>query len=243
MRRQVFRGRRPRFTVLFGTVAIALALAFATGRGDVEEPANAADQAAAVEHGHEDHGTVSPATHTEAGHELQDAMRKLWYDHVGWTRLVILDFIDGSPDLDSSLERLLQNQTDIGNAIKPYYGNAAGRQLTKLLKEHINGAVDLLVAAKAGDEKRVKKASRAWYRNGNEIADFLNAANPDNWPRAEMRSMMRKHLNQTLREATQHMQGHHKPEVHTYDHIVDHILAMADTLSTGIMAQFPEKFE
>jgi hypothetical protein len=239
MSHQVPRSRRPRFAALLGT-ASALALAVATGCGDEDEPVAVVDQAVAADN---DHGTASPAIHTEAGHEFQDEMRKLWEDHITWTRLAIVSFVDDLSDLDATVGRLLRNQTDIGDAIKPFYGDEAGEQLTKLLEDHINGAVDLLAAAKAGDQPQVKKASAAWYRNGNQIADFLSGANPDNWPRDEMRSMMRTHLDQTLDEAVQRLEGDHEAEVRTYDEIHTHILEMADALTDGILAQFPERFE
>jgi hypothetical protein len=234
------RGRRPGFAVLLGTLATALALAVATGCGDDDDPVAVVDQAAAAEH---EHGAASPAIHTEDGHQFQDDMRKLWEDHVTWTRLAIVSFVADLSDLDATVGRLLQNQTDIGDAIKPFYGDEAGEQLTKLLEGHINGAVELLTAAKAGDQQQVRKESAAWYRNGNQIADFLSDANPDNWPRDEMRSMMSTHLDQTLAEAVQRLEGDHEAEVRTYDEIHVHILEMADALTDGILAQFPEKFE
>jgi len=240
MSHHVSRWRRPRFTALLGTTALALALALATGCGDDEDPVAAVDQAVAADH---EPGTTSPAIHTEAGHEFQDDMRKLWEDHITWTRLAIVSFVDDLSDLEATVGRLLQNQTDIGDAIKPFYGDEAGEQLTELLEGHIDGAVELLTAAKAGNEKRVKKESAAWYRNGNQVAAFLSHANPDNWPREEMRSMMRTHLDQTLAEAVQRLEGDHEAEVRTYDEIHVHILEMADALSDGILAQFPEKFE
>ena len=234
------RKRRPRFAVLIGTVTGALALAVATGCGSEGDSLAVADEALAAEHAH---ATASPQIHTEAGHAFQDDMRKLWEDHVTWTRLAVVSFVDDLSDLEPTVARLLQNQTDIGDAIKPYYGEAAGEQLTQLLEGHINGAVDLLSAAQAGDRKQVKRASAAWYRNGNQVADFLSEANPDHWPRKEMRSMMRTHLDQTLAEATQRLEGDHEAEIRTYDEIHVHILEMADVLSDGIVAQFPEKFE
>jgi hypothetical protein len=82
-------------------------------------------------------------------------MRKLWEDHITWTRLAIVSFAAGGADLQATETRLLRNQTDIGNAIKPFYGDDAGNKLTALLKEHIMGAVDLLAAAKAGDQPKV----------------------------------------------------------------------------------------
>ena len=112
---------------------------------------------------------------------FHDAMRKLWEDHVTWTRLAIVSFAHDLPDLPATQGRLLRNQADIGNAIKPYYGRTAGNQLTGLLTEHITGAVALLQAAKAGDQSLVAQRTSEWQANGREIADFLNRANPRNW--------------------------------------------------------------
>src|ERR1043166_1935584 len=68
--------------------------------------------------------------------ELRSAMRKLWEDHIIWTRNVICNLVVNLPGKDDALKRLMQNQEDIGNAIKPYYGNDAGAKLTDLLKQH-----------------------------------------------------------------------------------------------------------
>jgi len=80
--------------------------------------------------------------------QLRLGMHKLWEDHVTWTRNVILNIIDDLPGTQQAVDRLLKNQDDIGNAIKPVYGDAAGTELTRLLKEHITTAADLLKAAK-----------------------------------------------------------------------------------------------
>jgi hypothetical protein len=85
---------------------------------------------------------------------LNDAMRKLWSDHVVYTRLYIISAVNGTADAQPTAARLLKNQEDIGNAIVPYYGAAAGQKLTDLLKQHILIAVDLVSAAKAGDTWR-----------------------------------------------------------------------------------------
>ena len=173
---------------------------------------------------------------------FQDSMRKLWEDHITWTRLAIISFAEGLDDLPATQARLLANQDHIGDAIKPYYGKAAGERLTKLLKEHITGAVALLQAAKSGDKAAIAAAAKAWYRNGEQNADFLHAANPDAWSRKAMRKMMKTHLDQTLAEA-QHRLGHrYAKEIRVYDQIHRHILVMADALSEGIIDQFPSRF-
>ena len=173
---------------------------------------------------------------------LHDQMRKLWEDHVTWTRNVIISFQADLPDLNAALARLLQNQRDIGNAIKPYYGDAAGNQLTALLREHILGAARVLAALKAGDQPALQAALAAWYANAHDIAVFLNSANPKNWPLAEMDQMMRDHLDATTREAVARHQGDWAADVAAYDAVHVQILEMADMLSDGIIAQFPKLF-
>ena len=168
-------------------------------------------------------------------------MRVLWTDHVTWTRLFLVSAIAGLPDLDATTNRLLQNQDDIGNAIAAFYGDAAGAQFASLLREHILVAAALVTAAIAGDSAEVAVQQDRWYANADEIAAFLAGANPA-WPEATLREMMRTHLDQTLAEATHRLQGDWDADVADYDHIVDHILEMADTLSDGIIQQFPKRF-
>jgi hypothetical protein len=187
-----------------------------------------------------DHAAPVPGSARQLA--LHDGMRKLWEDHITWTRLAIVSFAANLPDLPATEARLLRNQADLGNAIKPYYGRAAGDRLTTLLREHILGAVALLQAAKAGDTAKLAQAKAAWYANGRQIADFLHAANPHNWPRGEMRSMMRAHLDETLQEAVDRLNGRYAADVRDYDAVHRHILKMADALSAGIAKQFPGRF-
>lgn len=173
---------------------------------------------------------------------LQDGMRKLWEDHITWTRLYIVEALAGNKGVNNTAARLLKNQEDIGNAIKPYYGNDAGNKLTTLLKEHIMGAVEILTAAKAGDNKKVEVASAKWYKNGEEIAVFLSGANTQNWPLKDMKEGMKMHLDITLAEAVAQLQGKYDESVKDYDKVHEHILGLADLLSKGIITQFPNKF-
>lgn len=170
------------------------------------------------------------------------AMDKLWEDHIVWTRMVIVDFAADLPDLKVAEARLLRNQADIGDAIKPYYGEAAGNKLTQLLRTHILEAVPVLVAAKAGDKPKLNAALKAWYANGHQIAVFLSKANPDNWSLPMMDSMMKQHLQLTTAEAVARLGGHWSADVAAYDRVHREILEMAGMLSSGIVAQFPDKF-
>lgn len=169
-------------------------------------------------------------------------MRKLWEDHITWTRLFIVSAAANLPDESATANRLFQNQVDIGDAIKPFYGDAAGNQLTALLHDHIVLAAQIIAAAKAGDSAGVASASAAWYANANQIAEFLSSANPKNWPLDQMRAMMKSHLDLTLQEAVDRLNGNFPADIADYERVHVEILAMADVLSDGIIAQFPQKF-
>jgi hypothetical protein len=185
---------------------------------------------------------MAPHAHPAKAAAFRAAMNKLWEDHITWTRIVIIDFAAGLPDLETAEARLLRNQADIGNAIKPYYGRAAGNKLTSLLRTHILEAVPVLAAAKAGDQTKLKQALDAWYANAREIAGFLSKANPRNWPLAMMNSMMKQHLDLTTKEAVARLQGNWSADVAAYDQVHAEILKMSAMLSNGIIRQFHKRF-
>jgi hypothetical protein len=222
-------------------VAVAVALVATLGVAGVTALASPPEAGSATR-SHEGH--LTSASHGGSAKKLafHDAMRKLWEDHITWTRLFIVSFAADLPDLQPTTARLLRNQVDIGNAIRPFYGDAAGDRLTELLTEHITTAAELLAAAKAGDDPAFAEAHDAWYRNARAIARFLAAANPRFWPFEEMRSMMREHLDSTLAEAGHHLAGRYGADIAAYDRVHRQILEMADMLSDGIIRQFPNRF-
>ena len=173
---------------------------------------------------------------------LRSDMRLLWEDHIVWTRLAIISLTTGSADTEATVARLLRNQVDIGNALKPFYGKAAGNELTKQLKQHILIAADLIAAAKAGDQGKTADAQARWQQNADAIATLLNHANPRFWKLAALKAEMHKHLRLTLQEAVARLQGDWNADVVAYDRIHKHILHMSDILSTGLVKQFPRRF-
>ncbi len=173
--------------------------------------------------------------------DLQLGMRKLWEDHVMWTRLYMISYLNGIGDTNKVLDRLMKNQEHIGEAMKSYYGEDAGNQLTTLLTTHIALAGDVVKAAKAKDTKALAEADIKWYDNGNEIADFLHDKNP-NWPQDMMRTMMRDHLDLTRQEAVDLLVKRYDAAIADYDKVHNQILQMADMLTDGIISQYPDKF-
>jgi hypothetical protein len=172
--------------------------------------------------------------------DLKSDMRKLWEDHITWTRNVIFCFLDTLPGKTEAVNRLLQNQVDIGDAIKPYYGNAAGNQLTALLTTHILQAATILTDLQTGSST-LNADIAAWYANADSIAMFLSAANPY-LPLAEMTQMMHDHLDLTTQEALARHTMNYAADVAAYDAVHVEILEMSDMISAAIVRQFRNMF-
>lgn len=172
---------------------------------------------------------------------LSKAMRDLWTDHVVWTHNYIVAATSDQPDADALSRRLLANQDQIGQAIVPYYGQAAGDRLAALLRDHILIAVDVVKAAKANDQAKLGDADRRWHANAADIATFLSGANP-NWSRADVLSMMNEHLALTTQATVARLKKNWTEEIATFDKIYDQAMMMADALSDGIIRQFPDRF-
>lgn len=168
---------------------------------------------------------------------LHDLMRRLWTDHVLWTRQVIVSALAGLPDLDAALARLLRNQDELGAAMGRFFGSTAGRQVATLLREHINIAVLIVMAARAGNMSAVESLSRAWRQNADRIADALAALNPQ-WQAPALRRMLYDHLNLTTAEVVLRLQQRWRADVDNFDRILSQALMMADALSNGIAARF-----
>jgi hypothetical protein len=169
------------------------------------------------------------------------ALRKLWSDHVIWTRDYVVAAVAGTPDTNAVAARLLRNQDEIGAAIVPYYGEAAGAELTRLLREHIMIAVDLVAAAKSGDTASFDTHDQRWTANANAIAHFLAGANP-HWPEQDVADLLSLHLKLTKDEAVARLQGNWDADIKAFDDIFTEIMVLADAIHDGLVAQFPDKF-
>jgi hypothetical protein len=203
--------------------------------------------ALAVSNGHDAHAHGNPGHHgaaplTQEQVAFHDAMRRLWEDHITWTRLAIISLTTGSPDTDATVGRLLKNQTDIGNAVKPFYGDAAGNALTEELRKHILIAADVIAAAKAGNAPALADAQERWARNGDDIAALLHSVNPHEWKLDAMKAELSTHLALTTDEVVARLHGDWAADVAAYEKVHNHALHLSDLLSDGLIEQFPKRF-
>ncbi|MCU6599380.1 glycosyltransferase [Peribacillus frigoritolerans] len=174
---------------------------------------------------------------------FENEFRRLWIDHVLWTSNYITSATTaGAEDQTQVLARLLKNQEDIGNAVKPVYGEKAGNKLTDLLKEHIVIAGKIVDAAKSGNDALVKQLNKEWYRNADEIAAFLSGANP-HLKNEDLKNLLYMHLKLVTNDLSASLSKDWNARIAAIDEGVTHIILMADTITAGVIKQFPDKFK
>lgn len=179
---------------------------------------------------------------TKSAVDLRMGMRMLWEDHITYTRNYIISALAKLQDADAVAARLLRNQDDIGNAVKPFYGEVAGKKLAGLLRDHILVATEVVKAAMDGNSDALTKSQAKWTENADQIATFLSGANP-HWAKAKLTDMLHRHLEYTTQEVVSRLKADWAGDVAAYDKGHAHMLMFADVLTEGVIAQFPGKFK
>ncbi len=174
--------------------------------------------------------------------ELEKYMRALWDDHVFWTRMAIISIAAGSPDTDQTVARLLRNPVDLEKVFAVYYGDQTAAAVRELLKDHLTIAAELVMAAKLGDSKKATGAETRWYANADEIASALHSINP-NWEKEPLAEMLYEHLKMTKDEAVARLDAVWGADIQIFDKVRGQAQMMADSLTEGIVMQFPDRFE
>ncbi|WP_155591890.1 hypothetical protein [Lysinibacillus cavernae] len=163
--------------------------------------------------------------------------RLLWMEHVNWTRMTISSIVFNLPDLPFVQQRLLRNATDLGNCLRPFYGDSIADRYAALIKEHLVLAAQLVTAAAKGDATTAEAKEKEWYRNADDIVLFLHTINPC-INREAIQKMFYTHLALTKNEAVTMIQNDYQADVDVFDEIVAEALAMSDMIASAIVMQF-----
>jgi hypothetical protein len=184
---------------------------------------------------------VSGSACTKSACGARQAMRFLWKDQAIYTRNYIISSLANLEDTEAVTQRLLQNQVDIGNGIKPYYGEDAGNKLTELLKQHVMITLQAVNATKTGNSKDLTEAQKSWKQNINDLASFLSGINP-NWNKKNLTAILEKYLQLTSGEILSRLNKDWNSDLSMFNKAEEQIIMLSDYISDGIIKQFPEKF-
>jgi len=172
---------------------------------------------------------------------LINDMRLKWSQHVYWTRMLIISIAQRLPDLDAVTTRLMQNPNDIAGIFAGYYTPDITKTIADLLTEHLQIAAQLVVALRDGNHAVANALTRAWYINADKMAHAFSSINPY-YEHQAMQEMLYSHLSLTTQEVAMRLAGNYSADIKAFDAVEAEALSMADTFSSGIEMQFPQRF-
>lgn len=168
---------------------------------------------------------------------LMNELRKLWEEHVFWSRLFVVSALGELPDIETTTKRLLRNPADFAKVLEIYYGRPKAGTFRGLFDEHIKIAASIVNNAKQGNNKAVEQYSRLWENNADQIAAFLAGINP-NWPESEWKKSLHDHLRMITDMVIARLSGEYMKDSMIFDMIEEQALEMADAMAAGIISQF-----
>lgn len=182
----------------------------------------------------------NPVLTTEA--ELQLALRDLWTGHVFWVRsTIIATHYDDEDAILASEARVLTNARALSDAVEPLYGDEAADQLYGLLGGHYGGIKEYMQANFAQDLQAANVAAKKVTANAEEIADFLDAANP-HLPKNAVLPLLMAHGGHHMQQIEAIREGNFSAEAEVWEAMLGHMYTIADAMASAIAKQFPNEF-
>lgn len=169
--------------------------------------------------------------------EIINIMRKLWSQHVYWTRFFIISTAEELKDLKYVTNRLLKNPEDFAKVLKIFYGEKIAGEFKKLLTEHLQIAGKLVNYDKDMNILKADEQRKKWYDNAEDIAEFLAVINPY-WCERKWKDFMYSHLNMTEKEAGFRLKKEYTKDIEMFESIEKEILEMGEYMACGIWKQF-----
>lgn len=171
---------------------------------------------------------------------INQRLRKLWSDHVYWTREAIIGNFNFNSEININniIERLYNNQTDLGNLFSEFYGTKIGNAVKNLFDEHINIIAKLISTIKnpINDEselieksKKIEEIAEMAINNSTDIAINLNKINKKFGTKHYLSKQLKKHVELVFDQIK------NPNDLSIFDRSFDHILKMADQMTNGFI--------
>jgi len=169
---------------------------------------------------------------------MKEKLRKVFTDHVIYTKAYLEKYCtpgdDARKETSVLLKRLLSNQDDIANTLKPVIGTKKAQELANLLKQHIKAAGTMIAAVVVRDKTDLTEALKKVFSNSRKVAEFLTALNPKILPYETTKEMFDMHNKQVYKLAVRHEFRKYKEEVVLFDEYLQHMLRMSDAIAKAV---------
>lgn len=169
--------------------------------------------------------------------DLNNDLRQAWMEHAFWVLMYITAYLNNTPNLQASLERLEETPMDISAAFQNFYSQSTVNQLTRLLSQYTSLTTDLLTAMLENNTARIEELEQLIGQNIENIARFLSNANPM-YKYEKLLSELQTYSDTTQREIQAAIDNNFSEVVRLFDENTNQVLELADYLTQGLIKQF-----
>jgi len=174
--------------------------------------------------------------------EMKQTLRDLWVGHIFWVRHVVLNIATNDPEeRDAAEKEVGANTKQIANTMTPFYGEVESEKLYRLLDGNISAVREYSEATVAEDKRRQDAALAHIASNADDVADFLSHLNPY-LQKETVRGLIAAHGAHHVLQINQYKAKEYARLGATWPMMRQHIYVIADTMTTALVKQFPDKF-
>jgi len=174
--------------------------------------------------------------------EMKQALRDLWIGHIFWVRHVVSNIATNDPEeRDAAEKEVGANTKQIANTITPFYGEAASEKFFSLIDINYGAVREYSEAAVAGNKRQQDAALARLASNADDIADFFSHLNPY-LPKDTVRGLIAAHGAHHVLQINQYKIKEYAHLGATWPMMRQHVYVIADTMTTALAKQFPDKF-
>jgi hypothetical protein len=183
-------------------------------------------------------GGANPATVAE----LQQTFRELWLGHIYWVQHAVLDSAKSSlVERDAVKKEVDANTKQIASTIAPFYGEARSQKFLSLLDINIGAVREYSEATVEGNTSRQDAALARLATNADDFGAFFSSINP-HLSESTVRGLIAAHGAHHVLQINQYKKKDYAHLDETWKMMREHVYVIADTFTTAIAKQFPDKF-
>ena len=183
-------------------------------------------------------GAANPARAAEMKQDFRD----LWLGHIYWVQHAVLDSATNSlTERDAVRKEVDANTKQIASMITPFYGEAASQKFMNLLDINIGAVREYSEATVAGDKNSQDAALARLAANAEDFGVFFSGINPY-LKNDTVRGLFAAHGAHHVLQINQYKKKEYANLDKTWKMMREHVYVIADTLTTALVKQFPDKF-
>ena len=175
--------------------------------------------------------------------EMQKTLRELWLGHIFMIQHVVLyNTTNNQAERYTADKQVLANAKQIADTFTPFYGEARSEKLFTLLSGHYAAVKEYSEATIGGNTHQQDAALAHLASNADDIDVFFTGVNPDHLPKDTIRGLIAAHGAHHVLQINQYKRKEYAKLEETWPMMRQHVYVIADTLTTALSKQFPDKF-